>query len=169
MLKLTTERLLIIPCSLHIAKAVILDSTYLQTFLRVEVPEGWPANELRAYLPYYIEALERDPALLGWGVWILIEENLKTVIGDAGFKGRPDEDGMIELGYSIHPDYRNQGYASEAAEALVDWAFICHDEVRVIHAECSKENLPSMRVLQKLGMQCLRDSGSVLEWELKRS
>lgn len=166
MLKLTTDRLLLIPCSLHIAKAMILDPAYLQIFLRMKVPAGWPADELKAYLPYYIEQIEGDPSLLGWGVWILLDSERKTVIGDAGFKGKPDENGEIEIGYSVHPDYRRRGYAFEAAQALTDWGFRDGSGVQLIRAECNIENLSSVRVLEKLGMQRVGNIDSVLKWEL---
>lgn len=155
-----------IPCSLHIARAMLLDPAYLQIFLRVQVPEGWPADELKAYMPYYIEEMEQEPSLLGWGVWIILDSERKTVIGDVGFKGKPDGDGELEIGYSVHPDYRNRGYAFEAAQALTDWGFHKHSEVRTVRAKCHMENLASVKVLQKLGMRRVGRHESILEWEL---
>lgn len=168
MLKLTTGRLLMIPCSLHIAKAMVFHREYLETFLLNHVPENWPADELKAFLPYYIEEIEQDPSLLGWGIWIIMDTGRKTVVGDAGFKGKPNASGTIEMGYSIHPDFRNSGYASEAALALAEWAFKNGQLVQTIRAECDKENAPSIRILRKLGMTPLPSDGRLLQWELKR-
>jgi RimJ/RimL family protein N-acetyltransferase len=39
--------------------------------------------------------------------------------------------------------------------------------VRRITAECSPDNVPSVRILERLGMQCLEADGSLLRWELK--
>lgn len=166
MLTLTTDRLLIIPCSIHIAKAVVLDDPYLEQSLCTYIPRGWPSEALKAYMPFYLEKIERDPFELGWGVWILLHPQLRTVIGDAGFKGQPDEAGMIELSYHVHADYRYQGYAFEAAHALTHWAFHKDAGVELIRAQCLKENFISMKLLDKLGMKCVRDEGSILEWEL---
>ncbi|HEX7065850.1 MAG TPA: GNAT family N-acetyltransferase [Bacillales bacterium] len=168
MLKLTTGRLLMIPCSLHIAKAMVFHREYLNTFLLTNVPVDWPGDELKAFLPYYIEEIERDPSLLGWGVWILMDNARKTVVGDAGFKGKPDVFGTVEIGYRIHHDFRNSGYASEAALALINWAFAEDKDVQKIKAECDEENIPSIQVLQKLGMTRLPGKGPLLQWELKR-
>ena len=46
----------------------------------------------------------------------------RIVVGSAGFIAPPD-DGTIELGYGIHADHRGAGYATEAATALVAWAW----------------------------------------------
>lgn len=168
MLKLIGERLLLIPCSIPTAKAMAFNRPYLSTFLRVDVPSGWPTDEVKALLPYYIEELENDPSVLGWGVWILIEKQLKVVVGDAGFKGKPNPSGTVEIGYGIHSNYRNQGYASEAAQALTDWALSGKTSVRAVLAECDETNGPSIKVLQKIGMQCVEHDGSILKWERRR-
>src|SRR5204862_4412049 len=39
-------------------------------------------------------------------------------IGGIGFKGQPD-DGAVEIGYGLAPSARGNGYAAEAARALV--------------------------------------------------
>lgn len=90
-----------------------------------------------------------------------------TVIGDLGFKGGPGNRGVAELGYSIIPSYRRQGYAFEAARAAVDWAFRRPEGGRVI-AECLMDNLPSIRVLEELGFHQTGRDGDLLLWELGR-
>lgn len=169
MLKLTTERLLMIPCSIHLARAMIFNRSALKTFLLADVPEGWPSDELKAFLPFYIEELEKNPALLGWGVWILLEKSRKIVVGDAGFKGLPDKRDSVEIGYGVHPSFRNKGYAYEAAQALADWAFSSENRVSLLRAECNDDNLFSMKVLEKLGMQQVDREGKIMKWELRRT
>ncbi|HEX6923122.1 MAG TPA: GNAT family N-acetyltransferase, partial [Bacillales bacterium] len=136
--------------------------------LLADVPDGWPADELKSFLPFYIEDIEKDPDLLGWGIWVLMDRNQNIVVGDAGFKGKPDPSGIVEIGYSVHADFRNRGYASEAALALSDWAFTEHRNVRKILAECDEENISSIRVLKKLGMNRQASDGRLLQWELER-
>ncbi|MHB8649207.1 MAG: GNAT family N-acetyltransferase, partial [Gaiellaceae bacterium] len=50
-----------------------------------------------------------------FGVWVMIERDTGTVVGDVGFIGPPDESGIVEVGYSVIPDRRRRGYATEAA------------------------------------------------------
>jgi [ribosomal protein S5]-alanine N-acetyltransferase len=85
-----------------------------------------------------------------------------------GFKGAPDQEGMVEIGYGISPAYRNNGYASEAAEALVRFA-LSRPEVRIVRAHTLPEPNASTRVLERCGMQRLGEhvdpeDGLVWRW-----
>ena len=88
------------------------------------------------------------------------------MIGDLGFKGKPNRRGTVEIGYRVAPAYRRQGYASEATRALVDWA-LAQGGVERITAECNPDNVGSIRVLEKLGMRRLESDGVLLRWELR--
>lgn len=162
---LQAKRLTLIPCSIHIAQATIQDRDRLASLLSVRVPEEWPGQDLREFLPLYARQLQADPAQLGWGIWLMIHAAERTVMGDAGFKGKPGSEGTVEIGYSVLPVYRRQGFATEAARALVDWALAQRDVRRII-AECGPDNAASIRVLEKLGMQRGQTGGSLLRWQL---
>ena len=56
------------------------------------------------------------------------------------------------IGYCLAEPAWGAGYATEAARALLDWAFGTLDLNRV-QAECDTRNLASARVLEKLGFQ----------------
>jgi len=85
-----------------------------------------------------------------------------VVVGSAGFVGDP-QDGKVELGYGIHPSFRRLGYATEASKALVDWALV-REAVREVVAECERSNIPSVRVLEKVGMERHGERGSRVLW-----
>lgn len=46
--------------------------------------------------------------------WLLIERAGNEVVGSACFKGAPNADGEIEIGYGLEPGWEKQGYMSEA-------------------------------------------------------
>ena len=73
-----------------------------------------------------------------------------AVIGNGGFKGRPGEDGTVEIGYSIMEEHQGAGYATEAVKALIAWAF-GHPEVARVVAETYPDLAKSIRVLKKNG------------------
>jgi len=101
-------------------------------------------------------------------MWLVVHAADRVVIGDVGFKGRSDGADTVDIGYSILPGYRNQGYAYEAAQALIDWAFAQPGIARVI-ATCLPDNAPSIRVLEKLGMQRTGATASgMLGWTLSK-
>jgi ribosomal-protein-alanine N-acetyltransferase len=162
-LTVSTQRLDLIPCSAELARALIRRRIHAGVLLGTRVPDDWPAQDLRDFLPHYVQQLEADPSLLGWGIWLMIHRTESVVIGDLGFKGKPDHEGTVEIGYSVVPAYRRRGYASEATRALVGWA-LARPGVRRVVAECAPDNLASIRVLEKLGMQRLGTVGSLLRW-----
>lgn len=57
-----------------------------------------------------------------------------------------------EIGWVIAADRQGRGYATEAARALLDYAFTTLGSHRVI-ATCQPENPASWRVMEKLGMR----------------
>lgn len=61
------------------------------------------------------------------------------------------ERGSWELGYCIFPQYRGLGYATEAAQVILQYAFNDWHAHKVL-AMCNAYNTPSFRVLEKLGM-----------------
>ena len=81
------------------------------------------------------------------------------MIGFIGFHTLPGAEYLnsyapdsVEFGYTIFPDYRGKGYASEAAQALMDWATREHQVTRFV-VSISPMNQPSLRIAQKLGFR----------------
>jgi len=74
------------------------------------------------------------------------------VVGDLTLNVRSEEHRGGELGYIVHPRHQGKGYATEAARALLGWAF---DEVGFhrIYGRGEPRNVASIRVLEKLGMR----------------
>lgn len=58
-----------------------------------------------------------------------------------------------EIGWVIHRRYQGQGYATEAAEAVLELGFREMSLHRVV-ATCDPRNTASWRVMEKLGMRC---------------
>ncbi len=74
---------------------------------------------------------------------------------------------MVEIGYNIIPAYERQGYATEMARSVIEWAFHTPG-IQVITAECLDDNIGFMRVLEKVGMRRLAPEGNRLKWELRK-
>lgn len=117
--------------------------------------------------------LVEAPSQLGWGIWLIIHAKERSLLGDLGFRGKLEGEDTVEIGYEVLPEYRNQGYAFEAVQALIEWANKQQGLQRII-AHCPEDNPASMRILAKLGMQRLEivempDTPSLLmwKWELK--
>lgn len=78
---------------------------------------------------------------------------LDTFNGVSAFNRAPDAPATAEVGlfWAIAPAHQRKGFASEAARALVEYLFV-HEKLGRIIATTGYENLPSQRVMQKLGM-----------------
>jgi [ribosomal protein S5]-alanine N-acetyltransferase len=90
----------------------------------------------------------------GYGLFSVILKTNGLLIGDCGLE-LMDVDGMpaAELGYDFRSDYWNQGYATEAATAVRNYAFQQLQLPRLISL-IRLGNVPSRRVAEKIGMQC---------------
>lgn len=71
-----------------------------------------------------------------------------AAIGDLCFKGAPQK-GTVEWGYGLDEAYWGNGYMTEAARVMLDWAF-CQKDVYAVEAETLADNIASQRVLTKL-------------------
>ena len=60
----------------------------------------------------------------------MIERATNSSVGSAAFKG-PPVDGSVEIAYGVDEQYRERGFAKEAAAALVAFAF-SNDAVRIV-------------------------------------
>lgn len=80
---------------------------------------------------------------------ILIGENI--LIGHIVFHKYFGEH-TYEIGWVFNPKYFNKGYASEAAQATLKYGFKEMKLHRII-ATCQPENIPSYRVMEKIGMR----------------
>lgn len=166
MLTLTTERLQLVPCSAEAARAILDDRSYAERLIGAALHPAYPGGDIRSFLPYYAQQLENDPDMLGWGLWLTIHRADGLVIGDVGFKGKPDASGTVDIGYSVVEPYRRRGYTFEAARALRDWAF-AQPGVTRLTGDCLPDNIGSARILQKLGMsRCGASREGLLLWEM---
>lgn len=104
------------------------------------------------------QTLEFLEKLLAWqnanepSLFAAVLRSNDVLLGYCGFYHQ-HIDGVdeIEIGYRMHPDYWNQGFATEAARAVRDHAFRDLKLPRVISL-IHPENIPSQRVAEKIGM-----------------
>src|SRR5262249_54218768 len=146
-----------VAANLETARAEVHDRPSLPRLVEARVPEGWPPplND-EGSMRWVLSQLEKDPPDAGgWSFWYLALPGESTgeriLVGNAGFKGRPAADGTVEIGYSVMEDRQRQGFGTEAAEALMKWAF-SHPDVRQVVAETYPELRPSVRVMERIGM-----------------
>jgi RimJ/RimL family protein N-acetyltransferase len=120
--------------------------------------------------PNWLAALRNSSVPDPWRHgFFVVHRDGGSVIGTAGFKGPPDATGTVEVAYGIVHSFEGQGYATEAAAALVDFAF-ASGQVRTVRAHTLPEANASTRVLLKCGFRHVGtvvdpDDGPVWRWE----
>ncbi len=169
---LRTDRLDLVAATPALAQADLDGREALAAALGVTVPPGWPPELFdEPALRYTLHRLEAGPEQAGWWLYYLVERGpAPSVVGVAGYKGPPDEEGAVEIGYAVLAEHRRRGLATEAAGALVRHAF-GHPGVRLVRAETLPELVPSIGVLEKLGFALVGEGSEpgVIRYALDRS
>ena len=111
--------------------------------------EAQTADVLKAAYTEMLNGCLEHPDQWDWYAIWMIELKDGTHIGELCFKGL-SADGIAEIGYGISEEYQNNGYATEAVKAALEWAF-AHPETAAVEAETDSENTASKRVLEKCG------------------
>ena len=82
----------------------------------------------------------------------IVIKGQKEIIGHVSIRPNFRYDNAAEIGYAIHPDYWNKGYATEVCSALIEF---CFNELKVdtVVASHFESNDASSRVMDKVGME----------------
>jgi ribosomal-protein-alanine N-acetyltransferase len=145
---LATKRLLLRPMQAADLDALLLIFTDPQVMAAFDV-EPFDRGRMSRWLGRNLDHQEQ----YGYGLFsVLLKEN-GLLIGDCGLEVM-EVDGLqvAELGYDFRSDYWNQGYATEAASAVRDYAFDILGLPQLISLIRVK-NTASQRVAEKIGME----------------
>jgi [ribosomal protein S5]-alanine N-acetyltransferase len=151
MLELGTERLRLRPFEPRDADALLAqwNDTEVNRYLfdgEVVAPETVRAQ---------IESSIRGFAERGFGFFMLVLREAPLSVGFAGLRAFGSA-GRVELLYALLPPWWGRGLATEAARAVLGWAFsiLGLDEV---WAGADPPNEASFRVMERLGMRFVEE------------
>jgi [ribosomal protein S5]-alanine N-acetyltransferase len=152
-----TERLTLVPQAIEDVRAQV---------------DGMDAGQRAHLSSEWLARLDAGTADLWTLGFAMVDRATDAVIGTCGFKGPPGADGVVEIAYGVAQNHEGKGYATEAAQALVAYAFGV-DQVRVVRAHTFSEANASTRVLAKCGFQPVGEAidpedGLVWRWERQR-
>jgi RimJ/RimL family protein N-acetyltransferase len=121
-----------------------------QRYLRFYKWEQRTDEEVRASVEKFVEQQQEDPRTK-YQLAIRLQPD-EVLIGNCGVRMQHAGATEAEIGYELAPDYWRRGYATEAARAILAFAF---NEVKVhrVWAHCIAENVASAHVLEKLGLR----------------
>jgi RimJ/RimL family protein N-acetyltransferase len=155
---------------LHTKNLTLIPKTREEALAQVaEMPAEWRREVSPVWLARVQSMTTPDPWTLGFTVF---HRGLDAVVGGCGFKGPPNHEGTVEIAYGIDAAHQGNGYATEAAEALVAYAFR-DARVRTVIAHTLSATQASARVLTKSHFRCVGqvldpEDGEVWRWESTR-
>lgn len=143
-----TERLLIrkwqLPRDLNDAFAMYGDPQTMHF-----IPGGaCSPDQVHAYLERKIAHDERD----GFGIWPVVHKTDQRVIGECGITQIPGHEPDIEMAWIYNSAYHGHGYATEAARAVMAFAFQ-ELQIACLYALIDRFNAKSIAVANRLGMR----------------
>lgn len=101
--------------------------------------------------------------------WLVVVAGHPYGAGLIGFKGAPNRQGEVEIGYGIDPNWQNRGYMTEAVRAMIRWAFRQPESISAVIAETARTNAASQRVLTKVGLSVYRETADFLYWRMDKT
>jgi len=84
--------------------------------------------------------------------WAITLKPKDEMIGSGGFWKINKEHYRAEIGYDLLPEYHRKGIMTEALRAMIDFGFL-KMKLHSIEANTDPKNLPSNKMLEKLGFK----------------
>lgn len=147
-----SPRLQLVGADSALLRAELAGPTALAVELGAAVPSQWPPEFLdEGAIRWTLAAADQMAADAVWRMYyMLLKGDARTVVGTCGYKFPPDEQGRVEVGYSVVPAWQRRGLATEAVRALMAQS-VEHGATEMF-AQTLPDLLASKRVMQKCGM-----------------
>ncbi len=161
---LRTSRLTLLPLTHEVVVRQLAQTPFtleVPEVGRVEFGQAWPSGAL-GFFPNWAECAE------GISGWVIVQAG--EALGTIGPKGPLT--GAVDIGYGLRPDSWNQGFATEAAQAVSAW-LLSLPQVECVTADTAVSNVASARVLEKsgfvdIGRDFSEEDGELRLWARRR-
>jgi ribosomal-protein-alanine N-acetyltransferase len=147
--------------SIKTQRLLLRELTSQDTPRIAELGSDWDVASMTARMPYpyTLDAAKLWVDGLAAGEQVFAIEFDGALIGVAGFTANPYE-ASAEMGYWLGKDFWGRGFATEAAQALIDHCFRKEGHTFMVCGHFS-DNPASSRVIEKLGFE---RTGVVQHW-----
>lgn len=163
-----TKRLTIKPLDFGQLQKYVKNDSSLERELCVGESKRNISPELKEALEVAILPLvaANEDDYLFFTLWTIILKSENRMVGDLCFKGLPDNNGNVEIGYGTYENFRGKGYMTEAVGGMIAWTET-QQKVKSIIAETDKTNVASMVILQKNRFAKIGESDDFFHWKLQ--
>ena len=171
---LISKRLELVPWTAELIDGFLTgDRAKSETALGVTFPEPFaPPPETGDVLDFFRATVASDISNGGYVPLVIVRRADRLAVGSIGLSV-PDEQGISVMGYSVYPSLPGQGYASEAAAALVEWG-LRRPEINAIRATIPVGHTASELVAGRAGLTMTAEQieneseGTLNVWERLR-
>lgn len=131
------------------------------------IPADFPNAGALKLIRYRREQIANDESWVPWSLRAIVLRDSAVMLGYVNFHGPPGVNdtatpNAVELGWTVFPQHRKKGYATETARALMNWAATEYGISRFI-SSTTPNNTPSLRVHDKLGFA---RTGQIVDGEI---
>lgn len=155
-LEIHTRRLRLLALDPASSAAAVSDRALFSRLIDARVPAAWPARDFADVEAMLAAKLAERPDELGWWGWYVIAKpgvaaEQATLVGSVGCS-RWGDSNLPHFGYGVLPEFERRGFATEAATALIEWAFSRPDVTRVV-ATTFERHFASIKILERCGFE----------------
>jgi [ribosomal protein S5]-alanine N-acetyltransferase len=162
-----TNRLILLPLTHQQLIKYIANKGSLEKELQLNETSRIISPELKEALQQTILPCVADSTknYLYATLWTAILKADNRMIGDACFKGEPNAEGEIEIGYGTYEEFQGKGFMTEIVGGLIAWAKK-QKNVKSITVSTEKANVASFKVLQKNGFFKASEDNIFYYWRI---
>ncbi|MFI8708659.1 GNAT family N-acetyltransferase [Bacillus sp. NPDC077411] len=169
MIELNTERLRLIPLSAENLKLLIDNPKKMELRLSLSESNKFLSLELKQAMETRLSKLLVDEENYIWYTnWLIVSKDKNCNVGGIMLKGLPNENGEVVIGYYTLPEYQGNGYMTETINTMKKW-LLNQTGVMYVIADTDKDNIPSHRVLEKLGVEMYKETDELYFWRFVRN
>ena len=130
-------------------------------FSKISIPDDIIVSIKESVLP---NLKRNNSEYLYYTIWVIVSKEHNGIVGNFNFKGKPNIDGEIEIGYETFELYRMRGFMFETLAGIINWLKY-QDAVEHVLALTHFRNTPSNSLLEKIGFKIFNES-DVLAWKI---
>jgi [ribosomal protein S5]-alanine N-acetyltransferase len=150
-----SSRLSLVSMGVPVLEAMLADDLVATArLLRCRIPPDLLLTHIPA--ARRLRQMYEDPTVQPWLLRAMIDRTSGIMVGHIGFHSSPLPEDLagvapdgVEMGYTVYESFRRQKYATEAAIALMHWAYAQYDQ-RCFVLSISPQNLPSTAMAESL-------------------
>ena len=163
-----TDRLILRPLThQQLVKYLRCDNS-LETEFNLKPTERIIAPELQDAIEQTIlpNVADKNKNYLFSTIWTAILKSENRLVGDICLYGEPNENGEVEIGYGTYVGFQNLGLMTEMVSGFIHW-LENQPVVKTVLASTDKNNVASIRVLEKNNFQKVGENDKELRWKIE--